>query len=54
MSKPAAHLQERALFDVYNWIAPLSLTLIEIFIPLITLHVAVDITVDIRAVQIGL
>lgn len=31
-----------------------SLVLIEIFIPLITLYIAVDITVDIRAVQIGL
>lgn len=27
---------------------------IAIFIPLITLHIAVDIIVDIRAVQIGL
>lgn len=33
---------------------PLSLVLIEIFIPVITLHSAVDITEDIRAVQIGL
>lgn len=30
------------------------LALIEIFIPLITLHIAVDIAVDMRVVQIGL
>lgn len=48
------HIYRTALFDVYNWIAPLSFALIEILIPLITLHIAVDITVDIRAVQIGL
>lgn len=32
----------------------LSLALMEFFMALITLHIAVDITVDIRVVQIGL
>ena len=54
--KPTAFfLYNLTLFDVCNWILPVFfLALIEISIPLITLHIAVDIAVDITAVQIGL
>lgn len=45
---------QRLHYLVHITASHLFLALTEIFIPLVTLHIALDITVDIRAVLIGL